>query len=61
KPKLRVLEGFAGGAFAPAIYIEEVSQTGAMYTTYRYLATTLRGANWDAAVLKSNLSKENAL
>ena len=53
KPKLRVLEGFAGGAFAPDIYIEEVSQTGAMYTTYRYLATTLRGANWDAAVLKS--------
>lgn len=53
KPKLRILEGFAGGAFAPAIYIEEASQTGAMYTTYRYLATTLRGANWDASVLKS--------
>ena len=53
KPKLRVLEGFAGGAFAPDFYIEEVLQIGAMYTTYRYLATTLRGSNWDAAILKS--------
>lgn len=53
KPKLRIMQGFTGGAFGPAYYYEGTSETGAMYGTYRYLSTTLIGAIWDSFISKS--------
>lgn len=51
-PKLRILQGVTGGAFAPNQYIEETSLSST-FASYRYLASTFPGAVWSTIISKS--------